>query len=194
MIALAARLGMQSADADQLETHIRRYYTDPAALEFIVDGTTWIGMCASSRRMPRTYSSDAETYSNALAAEAALLAMFLPGCGSITSYLDGVRHHPDGDLRVPRHRSADALKPHTTRIQMCVIHRDGGIPPFTTDPAMCGSPTSVTVTRPVVGVPPRSNQVEDAMSQIGPVNPAMATARMPTITTVARRSRRPGRR
>lgn len=38
VVALAERLGMQGADADQLEAHIRRYYTDPAALEFIVDG------------------------------------------------------------------------------------------------------------------------------------------------------------
>lgn len=38
VVALAERLGMQGADADQLEAHIRRYYTDPAALEVIVDG------------------------------------------------------------------------------------------------------------------------------------------------------------
>lgn len=38
VVALAERLGMQSASADELEAHIRRYYTDKAALEFIVDG------------------------------------------------------------------------------------------------------------------------------------------------------------
>lgn len=38
VIALAARLEMHDADTDQLEAHIRRYYTDRAALEFIVDG------------------------------------------------------------------------------------------------------------------------------------------------------------
>lgn len=36
--ALAKRLGMQDASADELESHMRRYYTDHAALEFIVDG------------------------------------------------------------------------------------------------------------------------------------------------------------
>lgn len=38
VVALAERLGMQRAEADELEAHIRRYYTDRAALEFIVDG------------------------------------------------------------------------------------------------------------------------------------------------------------
>lgn len=38
VVALAERLGMQGASADALEAHIRRYYTDRAALEFIVDG------------------------------------------------------------------------------------------------------------------------------------------------------------
>ncbi len=38
VVALATRLGMQSAGADELEAHIRRYYTDLHALEFIVDG------------------------------------------------------------------------------------------------------------------------------------------------------------
>ena len=38
VVALAGRLGMQAATADELEAHIRRYYTDRAALEFIVDG------------------------------------------------------------------------------------------------------------------------------------------------------------
>lgn len=36
LAALAARLGMQQAGADELEAHIRRYYTDRAALQFIV--------------------------------------------------------------------------------------------------------------------------------------------------------------
>ena len=38
IIALAARLGLTDATPAQLEEHIRGYYTDPAALEFIVDG------------------------------------------------------------------------------------------------------------------------------------------------------------
>jgi hypothetical protein len=38
VVALTKRLGMQDASADELESHIRRYYTDEAALEFIVDG------------------------------------------------------------------------------------------------------------------------------------------------------------
>lgn len=38
VIALAQRVEMQGASADELETHIRRYYTDEAALELIVDG------------------------------------------------------------------------------------------------------------------------------------------------------------
>jgi hypothetical protein len=38
VVALAKRLGIQEASADELESHIRRYYTDEAALEFIVDG------------------------------------------------------------------------------------------------------------------------------------------------------------
>lgn len=29
---------MQDASADELEAHVRRYYTDRAVLEFIVDG------------------------------------------------------------------------------------------------------------------------------------------------------------
>lgn len=36
--ALAARAGLASATPAQLETHIRRYYTDPDALEMIVGG------------------------------------------------------------------------------------------------------------------------------------------------------------
>ena len=38
VVALAQRLGMQDATAAELEGHIRRYYTDPAALEFVLDG------------------------------------------------------------------------------------------------------------------------------------------------------------
>ena len=38
VVALAERLGMLTATADELEAHVRRYYTDRAALEFIVDG------------------------------------------------------------------------------------------------------------------------------------------------------------
>lgn len=38
VVALAARLGMEQATADELEAHIRRYYTDREALQFIVDG------------------------------------------------------------------------------------------------------------------------------------------------------------
>ena len=32
-------LGLSTATPEQLEAHIRSYYTDPAPLEFIVDGT-----------------------------------------------------------------------------------------------------------------------------------------------------------
>lgn len=38
VIALAGRLGLETASPEQLEAHIRSYYTDEAALEFIVDG------------------------------------------------------------------------------------------------------------------------------------------------------------
>lgn len=38
VIALARRLGLATASPEQLEAHIRTYYTDEAALEFIVDG------------------------------------------------------------------------------------------------------------------------------------------------------------
>ena len=38
-MALAGRLGLSTATPEQLETHIRSYYTDPTPLEFIVDGT-----------------------------------------------------------------------------------------------------------------------------------------------------------
>ena len=38
VIALAGRLGLATATPEQLEAHIRSYYTDQASLEFIVDG------------------------------------------------------------------------------------------------------------------------------------------------------------
>jgi hypothetical protein len=38
VVALATRLGIQRASPHELETHIRRYYTDGATLEFIIDG------------------------------------------------------------------------------------------------------------------------------------------------------------
>lgn len=39
VVALASRLGLLTASPEQLEAHIRRYYTDRAMLEFIVDGS-----------------------------------------------------------------------------------------------------------------------------------------------------------
>lgn len=39
VVALASRLGLQAASPEQLEAHIRTYYTDQAMLEFIVDGS-----------------------------------------------------------------------------------------------------------------------------------------------------------
>ena len=38
VVALAGSLGLSTATPEQLEAHIRSYYTDPAPLEFIVDG------------------------------------------------------------------------------------------------------------------------------------------------------------
>ena len=38
-MALAGQVGLEAASPEQLEAHIRRYYTDPATLEFIIDGT-----------------------------------------------------------------------------------------------------------------------------------------------------------
>ena len=38
VIALAHRLGLHTATAEQLQSHIYRYYTDPEALAFIIDG------------------------------------------------------------------------------------------------------------------------------------------------------------
>jgi hypothetical protein len=39
VVSLAGQLGLKAASPDQLEAHIRSYYTDPSALEFIVDGS-----------------------------------------------------------------------------------------------------------------------------------------------------------
>jgi hypothetical protein len=39
VLALAARMGMQRATAQELAAHMRRYYTDVESLEFILDGT-----------------------------------------------------------------------------------------------------------------------------------------------------------
>lgn len=38
VLALANRLGLERADADQLEAHVLRYYTDPGSLALIVGG------------------------------------------------------------------------------------------------------------------------------------------------------------
>lgn len=38
LVALAQRLGLAAASPDELESHIRSYYTDTASLAFIVDG------------------------------------------------------------------------------------------------------------------------------------------------------------
>lgn len=50
IVALARRLGMQGANASEVEAHIRRYYTDDEALQFIIDGTTWRLRSTSWRR------------------------------------------------------------------------------------------------------------------------------------------------
>lgn len=39
ILALAGRLGLETASPEQLEAHIRSYYTDPHMLEFIISGT-----------------------------------------------------------------------------------------------------------------------------------------------------------
>jgi hypothetical protein len=39
VVALADHLGLSTATPEQLEAHIRSYYTDPAPLELIVDGS-----------------------------------------------------------------------------------------------------------------------------------------------------------
>jgi len=64
VVALAGRLGMQSASPEQLEAHIRSYYTDPAMLEFIVSGNDVdreLGLLArdASRMLHRTAASNA---------------------------------------------------------------------------------------------------------------------------------------
>jgi len=38
VVLLAGRLGLAAASPEQLEAHIRSYYTDPGTLEFIIDG------------------------------------------------------------------------------------------------------------------------------------------------------------
>ncbi len=38
VVALAGQLGLEAASPEQVEAHIRTYYTDPSTLEFIVDG------------------------------------------------------------------------------------------------------------------------------------------------------------
>lgn len=65
VVALAGQLGLETASPDQLEAHIRYYYTDPAALEFIVDGNDVdreIRLLAqdASRMLRRTSAGDVE--------------------------------------------------------------------------------------------------------------------------------------
>jgi len=63
LVVLAARLGLATATPEQLEAHIRSYYTDPAMLEFVVDGNdvdreiTFLAQDAS-RMLNRTADSD----------------------------------------------------------------------------------------------------------------------------------------
>ena len=64
VVALADRLGLTAASPEQLEAHIRSYYTDQATLEFIVDGTDVdreISLLAqdASRMLHRTAAADA---------------------------------------------------------------------------------------------------------------------------------------
>lgn len=66
VVALAGRLGLEAASPEQLEAHIRSYYTDPAMLEFIVDGNDVdleISMLAqdASRMLHRTTGTAAPT-------------------------------------------------------------------------------------------------------------------------------------
>jgi hypothetical protein len=63
---LAGQLGLETASPEQLEAHIRGYYTDPAALEFIVDGNDVdheISLLAqdASRMLGRTSAGDVNT-------------------------------------------------------------------------------------------------------------------------------------
>jgi hypothetical protein len=65
VVALAGRLGLETASPEQLEAHIRSYYTDPSALEFIVDGNDVdreISLLAqdASRMLRRTSGVDVE--------------------------------------------------------------------------------------------------------------------------------------
>lgn len=63
VVALAKRLGLASATPEQLEAHIRSYYTDEAMLEFILSGDdvdTEIALLAedASRMLNRTAAAD----------------------------------------------------------------------------------------------------------------------------------------
>lgn len=74
VVALAARLGMQSASPEQLEAHIRGYYTDPAMLEFIVSGNDVdreLGLLArdACRMLQRATASDVDANEADLGAE-----------------------------------------------------------------------------------------------------------------------------
>lgn len=65
VVALAGQLGLETASPEQLEAHIRSYYTDPAALEFIVDGNDVdheISLLAqdASRMLARTSAGDVD--------------------------------------------------------------------------------------------------------------------------------------
>lgn len=65
VVALADRLGLEAATPEQLEAHIRSYYTGQATLEFIVDGNDVdreISLLAhdASRMLRRTTAGDAE--------------------------------------------------------------------------------------------------------------------------------------
>ncbi len=65
VVALARQLGLETASPEQLEAHMRRYYTDPAALEFIVDGNDVdreISLLAqdASRMLGRTSAGDVD--------------------------------------------------------------------------------------------------------------------------------------
>lgn len=63
VVALAERLGLTAASPEQLEAHIRNYYTDPSTLAFIVDGNDVnreISLLAhdASRMLHRTAAGD----------------------------------------------------------------------------------------------------------------------------------------
>ena len=65
VVALAGQLGLNAASPEQLEAHIRSYYTDPSALEFIVDGSDVdreISLLAqdASRMLRRTSARDVD--------------------------------------------------------------------------------------------------------------------------------------